>query len=198
MTIKIGVLALQGDFAKHIDVLRSMGVEVIEVRKPEDLSNCMGLIIPGGESTVMLRQIDFIKLKQPLLEFAQQRPVFGTCAGLILMSSQIQASSMQPLGLLDVAVERNAFGRQIESFTTSLELNLESEKMKRADAFFIRAPRIRQVGPAVKILASFEQEAVLVQQGFHLGASFHPELTQDSTIHRYFLEMIRKQSETNK
>lgn len=193
-SIVIGVLALQGDFSKHSEMLRSIGVEVVEVRKPQDLDQCDGLIIPGGESTVMLRQLDFIGMREKLQKFAEEKPLFGTCAGLILMSDQVQSSSLKPLNLLDIQVERNAFGRQVDSFQTFVELRLDSEYKhpKLFNAYFIRAPRIRANGPHVQVLASYDNEAILVRQGHHLGASFHPELTSDPAIHLYFVEMIRK------
>jgi 5'-phosphate synthase pdxT subunit len=190
--VVIGVLALQGDFTKHIEVLYSLGVEVKEVRKPTDLEGCEGLIIPGGESTVMVRQIDFIKLRDPLKQFAGQKPVFGTCAGLILMSKNIKNDSLKTLDLLDILVERNAFGRQIESFQVPIELRLSPESLHLFEAFFIRAPRIRANDPKVEILATYKDEPVLVKQGHHLGASFHPELTSDPLIHTYFLDYVRK------
>ena len=192
--MRIGVLALQGDFAKHALVLQSIGVEVQQVRTPEDLSLCQGLIIPGGESTVMLRQIDFIKLRAPLLAFAQTKPLFGTCAGLILMSQSVQGSSLEPLHLLDVEVERNAYGRQVESFEAFISLDLKKNHTKAFPAFFIRAPRIRSYGAGVEVLASHEGEAVLVRQGHHLGASFHPELTDNPQVHHYFIEIVKEVS----
>ncbi|CUI15888.1 Glutamine amidotransferase [Candidatus Protochlamydia naegleriophila] len=188
----VGVLALQGDFAKHEDMLRSLGIQVCQVRTPQELEGCDALIIPGGESTVMLRQLDFIKMKEALQDFAQERPLFGTCAGLILMSSSVQLSTMKPLGLLDITVERNAYGRQVESFQASVGLHLASGHDKIFHAFFIRAPRIRANGEEVKVLASYQGEPILVRQGHLLGASFHPELTGDPTIHQYFLEMVRE------
>lgn len=189
--MRIGVLALQGNFAKHVEVLRSLGVEVQEVRKPQDLQFCQGLIIPGGESTVMLKQIEFIQMRQPLLSFAQQKPIFGTCAGLILMSQSIQSSPLEPLKLLDVEVERNAFGRQVESFQDYISLEFVAGHSKRFPAFFIRAPRIRKWGKGVKVLATWGTEPILVQQGLHLGASFHPELTPDPEVHLYFIGQLR-------
>lgn len=189
--MRIGVLALQGDFAKHIEVLRSLGVEVQEVRKPQDLENCQGLIIPGGESTVMLRQLDFIEMRDALLAFARQKPLFGTCAGLILMAKQVQDFHLQSLQLLDIAVERNAFGRQVESFQTFISLEFTSEHSKAFPAFFIRAPRIKKWGKDVQVLAMWENEPILVRQGHHLGASFHPELTADPQVHQYFIEMVK-------
>ncbi len=190
--MRVGVLALQGDFSKHVEVLRSLGVEVQEVRKPEELTMCEGLIIPGGESTVMFKQMQFIDMSKHLVAFAKQKPVFGTCAGLILMAKNIQESPLQPLQLLDVTIERNAFGRQVESFQAFVPLELTPEHVKVFPAFFIRAPRIRAHGPHVRVLATFEEEPILIQQGHHLGASFHPELTTDPVIHQYFLELIKK------
>lgn len=192
--MRIGVLALQGDFSKHAETLRSLGCEVQEVRKPEDLEQCEGLIIPGGESTVMVRQLDFIKMRQPLLEFAEQKPIFGTCAGMILMSQQVQSFPLQTLKLLDIEVARNAFGRQVESFQTFISLEIKPDHCVEFPAFFIRAPRIKRLGKEVQVLASWEGEPVLVRQGHYLGATFHPELTADPRIHHYFIEMI-KQSE---
>lgn len=191
--MRIGVLALQGDFAKHAEVLLSLGVEVQEVRKPEELLQCDGLIIPGGESTVILRLIDLIGLREPLLAFARQKPVFGTCAGLILMSQAIQSSPLKPLQLLAIEIERNAFGSQIESFQAPVVLNLSGHS-KTFPAFFIRAPRIRACSKEVEILAELEGEPILVRQGHHLGSSFHPELTSDPLVHHYFIDLIRKNS----
>jgi 5'-phosphate synthase pdxT subunit len=163
-------------------MVRSLSFKAIEVRDPKDLAKCCALIIPGGESTTMMKQMDFIELFEPLIEFAKTKPVFGTCAGLILMSKHIAKDQMKPLQLLDVDVERNAFGRQADSFETNLVI--ASHKMK---ALFIRAPRITRVGKGVKVLAEFNGEPVLVEQGLHLGATFHPELSTDPYIHAYFL-----------
>lgn len=189
----IGVLALQGAFAKHMAMLESIGVHSIDIRKPNELDKCEGLIIPGGESTTMMRQVGFISFEEALKTFAKQKPIFGTCAGLILMSQEIIADSMEPFGLLDVTVERNAFGRQYESFGVNLSANLGA-KPQTIEAFFIRAPRIRSHGPEVEILAAYEHEPVLVKQGFHLGATFHPELTHDTSIHKYFAKLVEAQT----
>lgn len=189
----VGVLALQGAFAKHAEMLNRLHVRVVEVRTPQDLDLCQGLIIPGGESTTIIRQIKFIELEEPLKLFASRKPVFGTCAGMILMSKQILGDSMKPFGILDIAVERNAFGRQAESFVAQLDLYLGKSKQPAVcDAFFIRAPRIRRIAPEVNVLAEFEGEPVLVEQGKHLAASFHPELTQSPLIHMHFIELIKK------
>lgn len=186
----IGVLALQGAFAKHQAMIEKLGGQVLLVRTPADLQKCDGLIIPGGESTTIYRQMNFINLVEPLVEFAEKKPVFGTCAGLILMSKDlINGSLTEPLGLLDITVERNSYGRQIDSFQVPLDVSLAKTNRPVA-AFFIRAPRIRRCGSDVKVLASYESEPVLVQQGFHLGATFHPELTSDTFIHEHFLSLV--------
>lgn len=198
--MRIGVLALQGDFAKHLALLRRLGVEGIEVRRPEELDKCDGLIIPGGESTTMLRQIAFIGLREPLHLFAAKKPVFGTCAGMILMSKEIVdgdsapakklgPSQQQPFGWLDIGIQRNGFGRQVDSFQTTLSLSNPSLPSSLS-ALFIRAPRVRRVGPGVMTLASYLEEPVLLQQGHHLAASFHPELTDDPTVHLYFMHLV--------
>lgn len=188
--MRIGVLALQGDFVKHAEVLRSLGVDVVEVRKPDDLASCDGLIIPGGESTVMNRQIQFIGLREPLVAFAQKKPIFGTCAGLILMSTAIESYPFNPLQLLAIEIERNAFGRQIESFQAPIVLNL-SGHAQSFPAYFIRAPRIRSCGAGVEIIARLDGEPILVRQGHHLGATFHPELTSDPIVHQYFIDRVK-------
>lgn len=188
----VGVLALQGAFAKHIEMLQKLGIATKEVRRPEDLNDCDALIIPGGESSVILRQIRFIEFENALKKFSTQNPIFGTCAGCILMSKDVIGGSVQPFNLIDVQVERNAFGRQAESFQTDIELNLAGEHSRRIPAIFIRAPRIRSYGPDIKVLARYEDEPVLVQQGIHLASTFHPELTGNTTIHRYFLTLIRQ------
>lgn len=194
MTIRkliVGVLSLQGDFSKHIEALLSLGVKTKEVRTPEDLKGCDGLIIPGGESTVIMRQLDFIQLTEPLKDFAKDKPVFGTCAGLILMSSEIKDSNLKPLKLLDLTIERNAFGRQADSFEAFVELELEPTRQKLFHAFFIRAPRIRSLGSEIQVLGKYKEESILIRQGHHLGATFHPELTNDPLIHQYFIDLFQ-------
>lgn len=187
----IGILALQGDFAKHIEILKNFQVSTLEVRKPQELDACDALIIPGGESTTIARQIHFIHIHQKLVEFAQSHPIFGTCAGLILMSKKIISEQrLKPFGWLDIAVERNAYGRQAESFRTEIELFMDRQAKATIQAVFIRAPRIREIGDTVEILASFEGEPILVRQGKHLGATFHPEITGEAAVHEYFIKLI--------
>ena len=191
--LRVGVLALQGDFSKHVEMLKTLNVIPVEVRTTQDLQQCEGLIIPGGESTVISRQLDFVNLRDPLLTFARQKPLFGTCAGLILMSKKVIGQPFKSLELLDITVERNAFGRQIESFQTTLALNLEEDKTENT-AFFIRAPRIKEWGKEVRVLGEWQEEPVLVQQGYHLGATFHPELTHDAHVHRYFIRILEQRA----
>lgn len=191
MSLKVAVLALQGAFYKHILMLKKLGVQAVEVRKPEELAGCDGLIIPGGESTAICKQIHFIEFAEPLRAFAKQKPVFGTCAGLILMAREVINNSIAPFQLLDIKVERNAFGSQKESFQTEVNLILEESKEQPFPAIFIRAPRIREIGSKVQVLGKLKQEPVLVRQGLHLGSTFHPELGSNEAVHAYFLKIIK-------
>ncbi|MGE0056469.1 MAG: pyridoxal 5'-phosphate synthase glutaminase subunit PdxT [Dehalococcoidia bacterium] len=185
----VGVLALQGDFAEHEAVLRRLGVESRQVRLPRDLEGLSALIIPGGESTTITRLIDLYNLRQPLRAFAAANPVWGTCAGMIVMATQVSDLDREPLGVMDIDVQRNAFGRQIDSFETNLDVaEVEGGPVH---AFFIRAPLINSVGPSVKVLAEIEgQGIVAARQGHLLVTSFHPELTEDGRMHRYFLSLV--------
>jgi pyridoxal 5'-phosphate synthase pdxT subunit len=190
---KIGVLALQGDFEAHRSALKRAGAEAVEVRTAEDLNSVAGLVIPGGESTTMLKLIDFMELREPLRRFAEQKPVFGTCAGAILLAADVQNPVQESFGLVDMTVERNAYGRQIDSRVARIEP--EAEFVRRAgagdvEAVFIRAPIIRRTGPDVRVLAEYDGDPVLVEQGKHLIATFHPELTGDTRVHRLFLSKI--------
>lgn len=176
MSRVLGVLALQGAFAKHIQAFKALGVCAAEVRSAGDLEKCQGLVLPGGESTTILKHMVEADLVEPVREFAKKASLFGTCAGIILMAG--------PLQLFDVEVERNGYGRQKDSFITHLS------SFDEFPACFIRAPRIRRIlSPAVKVLATHQDEPVLIQQGRHLGATFHPELTNDLRIHNYFVQV---------
>lgn len=191
--MQIGILALQGDFRKHVQAMISLGVACREVRTHEELATCDGLILPGGESTSMRLQIISEGLQNPLLRFAEKKPVFGTCAGLILMAKELLVSGTiqpNPLGWLDVLVERNGYGRQIDSFCETLSL-LPPLPACAVPAIFIRAPCVRRIGGKVVVLAKRGQEPVFIQQGIHLAAAFHPELTEDRTMHRYFLDLVQ-------
>jgi pyridoxal 5'-phosphate synthase pdxT subunit len=176
--MRIGVLAVQGNFREHAVVLRGLGADVVEVRKPEQLDGLDGLVIPGGESTAIGRLIRLYGLEEAIRRFAA--PVFGTCAGMILLDRN-------HLGLVDLEVERNAYGRQVASFEADLELDGDSEPLR---GVFIRAPRVREVGANVEVLAELDGEPVLLRDGRFLVASFHPELTGDPRVHERFLELI--------
>ena len=187
--ISVGVLALQGDYEAHKRQLQSLAVKAREVRLAGDLKNLDALIIPGGETTTMDKLIDRFKLRQPLINFCQSKPVFGTCAGLILLSKKIEdnQSEVKPFGLIDIDVLRNGYGRQVFSFEEDINLNLGNGKSQLA-ATFIRAPKITRIGRDVKVLGEFENEPVLVSQNKVLASSFHAELGQDTSLLRYFLK----------
>jgi len=178
--LRIGVLAVQGNFREHAAMLRRLGADVVEVRKAEQLGGLDGLVIPGGESTAFMRLMRLYGLDEALRRFEQ--PVFGTCAGMIVLDRN-------HLGLVDLTVQRNAFGRQIASFETDLELPGEDEPLR---AVFIRAPWVEEVGPGVEVLAEVDGHPVLARDGRYLVASFHPELTDDTRLHELFLESIRE------
>lgn len=192
MTRKIGVLALQGAFREHRKVLESLECEVIEVRRPSDLDGIDGLIIPGGESTTMGKLLEVEELGEEIKKLAKNNmPIFGTCAGMIVLSKNIEGSNQYRLGLMDVTVQRNAFGRQIASFETDLEIPaLGQDPVK---AVFIRAPYIKNVAPNVGILAEYEGKIVFARQGNLIASAFHPELTEDRRVHQYFLSIVDEQ-----
>jgi pyridoxal 5'-phosphate synthase pdxT subunit len=188
----IGVLALQGDFDRHAKALARCGVQAVEIRKPEQLADVDGLIIPGGESTTLLKLIDAWGFVPALEKFhAEGRPIFGTCAGLILLARDVEKPSQFSLGFIDVGVERNAYGRQRESFEAHGSATLGG-RATPVEMVFIRAPRIRRVGAGVETLATWNDEPVMARQGSVLVATFHPELTDDSAVHEYFCSMVRK------
>jgi 5'-phosphate synthase pdxT subunit len=193
--MKIGVLALQGAFIEHIKMLRQLGVEAIEVRLPADLEGIDGLIIPGGESTTIGKLATMYNLIEPLRSFAAEKPVWGTCAGMIFMAKDIGLD--QPLlGVMDIVVERNAFGRQIDSFEANLDIPyLNNGRPQPFPAVFIRAPRLvsGDEKAGVEIIARLEDgTAVAARQGHWLVTSFHPELTNDPRLHEYFLELVKE------
>ena len=180
--LRIGVLAVQGNFREHAAVLRRLGADVVEVRKPEQLEGLDGLVVPGGESTAIRRLMRIYGLEEPLAQFPG--PLFGTCAGMILLDRD-------HLDLLDVEVERNAYGRQVASFEDDVELEGEEEPLR---GVFIRAPRLEEAGPGVEVLGRLRGEPVLVREGRILAASFHPELTGDTRVHERFLAMVREEA----
>ena len=190
---QIGVLGLQGAYAKHLAILQQLDVQAVDVRKPEDLEECHGLIIPGGESTTMTKLINEIDMHDALLKFSVDRPVFGTCAGMILMAAKVDDGRVKTLNLLDIEVERNAYGRQIDSFIDELDVTTNGQAFSMRGVF-IRAPRIKNMGDGVEVLASVNGEPVLVQEGHHIAAAFHPELTGETRIHNYFSTLKREMS----
>jgi 5'-phosphate synthase pdxT subunit len=179
--VRIGVLAVQGNFREHAAVLRRLGAEVVEIRKQDQLERLDGLVIPGGESTAIGRLIRLYGLEEAIRRFTQ--PIFGTCAGMILLGRD-------HLGLADLSVRRNAYGRQVASFEADLELAGEEEPLR---GVFIRAPELEEIGPGVEVLAELDGMPVLVRDGRILAASFHPELTDDTRVHERFLELVREE-----
>lgn len=190
---KVGVLALQGDFAAHAAALERAAAEAVFVRDAEQLDGIDGLVIPGGESTTMLKLMHYDGLLEPLARFGREKPIFGTCAGAILLASEVSCPSQESLALLDIGVERNGYGRQMDSRVARIVPEAEFVERTGAgklEAVFIRAPIIRRVGQGVNVLARYQGDPVLVEQGRHLVATFHPELTSDSRVHALFLEKL--------
>ena len=189
--MRVGVFALQGDVREHLQLLTSLGVESIEVRNAEQLASCDGLIIPGGESTTISKLIDIFGLRDDLLAYiAQGKPVYGTCAGMIMLATEVldEASGQQSLKAMDISVRRNAFGSQLDSFEASVEF-----AGSPVEVAFIRAPIVERVGENVQVLSKLSTGAIVaVREGNLLATSFHPELTGDSAVHEYFLGMISK------
>ncbi|HEU5279760.1 MAG TPA: pyridoxal 5'-phosphate synthase glutaminase subunit PdxT [Gaiellaceae bacterium] len=180
MRPRVGVLAVQGNFREHAAMLRRLGAEVVEVRKPEELEELDGLVVPGGESTTFMRLMRLYGLDEAIREFAA--PILGTCAGMIVLDRE-------HLGLVDLEVDRNAYGRQVASFEADLELAGDDEPLR---GVFIRAPRVREAGAEVEVLAQHEGRPVLLRQGQILVASFHPELTEDTRVHELFLTAVQE------
>src|SRR5664279_4852663 len=191
---RVGVLALQGDFAAHGAALERAGAEAVFVREPAQFGDLDGLVIPGGESTTMLKLMAYEPgLQEALQDFAARKPVFGTCAGAILMAREVTNPAQKSFQLMDIAVERNAYGRQIDSRVTEIDTEPEFQRRTapgKLETVFIRAPIIRHVGPGARVLARYRGDPVLVEQGPHLAATFHPELTSDSRVHALFLEKL--------
>jgi 5'-phosphate synthase pdxT subunit len=190
---RVGILSLQGDFEAHGAAVQRAGAEPVFVREPEQFGEIDGLIIPGGESTTMLKLLRYEGLMEKLAEFGARKPVFGTCAGAILMAHDVSSPAQESLAFLDIGVERNAYGRQIDSRVA--ELDPEAEFLARTapgklEAVFIRAPIIRRLGGQTTVLARYHGDPVLVEQGRHVVATFHPELTSDLRVHELFLEKL--------
>jgi 5'-phosphate synthase pdxT subunit len=190
--VKIGILAVQGDFAAHAAMLAGLGVETVEVRTPEDLADCDGLILPGGESTTQLQFLEEEGLSEAIQKFAaKHRAIFGTCAGAILLATEVKNPNQGSLGLLDMTVLRNGYGRQVHSDVVNGSSSLKKEPLEMV---FIRGPIIERVGPGVEVLAEYAGKPVLVQKGRVMASAFHPELTNDTTIHERFVRMAAQKS----
>ena len=186
--VAVGVLALQGDFAEHAAILRRVGADAREVRLPADLEGLDALIIPGGESTTIARLLALYKLIEPIRAFAARRPVWGTCAGMIVMAKRATDLDQETLRLIDIDVVRNAYGRQVDSFET--DVSIDEIEGPPVHAVFIRAPLVRAVGPGVKVLGRLADETIVAaRQGHLLVTAFHPELTEDTRLHGYFISL---------
>lgn len=186
--VRIGVLAIQGDYAAHADALRECGAEPVLIRKPDQLAGLDGLIIPGGESTTFLKFLERDHFLEALRSFTAATPTFGTCAGCILLAKEVLHPPQASLGVLDATVERNAYGRQIDS---TIEQSQTALGPALLETVYIRAPRITRAGSGVTVLAERGGFPVLVRQGHLLAATFHPELSDDRRVHEYFVQMVR-------
>ena len=182
----VGVLALQGDFEAHRKAIERAGARAVEVRTAQEMAACDGLILPGGESTTMLKLLQQEQLLEPLRRYGREKPIFGTCAGAILLAREVSHPAQPSLDLVDIDVERNGYGRQIDSRIASVP----AEDGSRFEAVFIRAPVIRRAGEGTHVLARYQGDPVWVEQGRHMVTTFHPELTPDSRIHRHFIEKL--------
>ncbi|WP_054025852.1 pyridoxal 5'-phosphate synthase glutaminase subunit PdxT [Bacillus sp. FJAT-28004] len=188
--MKIGVLALQGAVAEHIRSLEAAGAEAVAVKRVEQLEELQGLVIPGGESTTIGKLMRKYGFMEAVADFsAQGKPLFGTCAGLIVLADEIEGQEDAHLRLMDMTVARNAFGRQQESFETDLDVKGIDEPVR---AVFIRAPLIKKVGASVDVLSTYRDEIVTARQGHLLAVSYHPELTDDYRLHAYFVDMVKE------
>jgi pyridoxal 5'-phosphate synthase pdxT subunit len=189
MAVKIGVLGLQGAVREHVKALEASGAETVVVKRSDQLEDLDGLVIPGGESTTMRRLMDKYELFDTAKAFAEKKPVFGTCAGLILMAAKIEGQKGSHLALMGINVRRNAFGRQVQSFEAELKVEGVADNF---NGVFIRAPYILDVDPGVEVLAKYEDKIVAARQGHYLTAAFHPELTEDFRMHAYFVKMVEE------
>ncbi len=185
----VGVLALQGAYQKHIDILQALGVSAQTVRYPHELDDCSALIIPGGESTTVSLLMQKNGLYEPIKAFAKNHPVMGVCAGMIMMATEVDDDRVKPLGLIPFKALRNHYGRQVHSFTADINLDFDSGN-PGFQAHFIRAPSIEKLDAEVEVLAKYQDEIVMIRYGKHLALSFHPELTQDTQIHEYWLNLL--------
>lgn len=183
----IGVLAVQGDYQKHLEVLKQLNIDSAGVKTRQDLKRVDGLIIPGGESTTIMKMLNFADMVDELKNFAEHKPVFGTCAGSIILAKNLSNPDLVTIGAMDITISRNAYGTQVDSFIDIVEF-----QGKKLEAVFIRAPKILETGDGVEVLIHHQQLPVLVRQKNLLACTFHPELSEDDTIHKYFLSMFEK------
>ena len=191
--MKIGVFAIQGNFEKHARMLRKLGVDVVYVNEARQLAEIDALILPGGESSTMLKLLDIENLFEPLQDFAREKPILGTCAGTILLASEVTSPAQRSLGIIDMTVERNAYGRQVDSAIRTVQPEKAFEDRTapgKLEAVFIRAPIIREVRGETRTLAALDGNPILVEQGRHLAATFHPEMTDDTRVHEVFLQKV--------
>lgn len=187
--MKIGVLALQGAVAEHIRVLTDLNIEAVPIRLPSDLDNLEALVLPGGESTTISKLLSDYGLMEPIRGLAHRGlPMLGTCAGMVLLARKVSDSNLEPFGVVDIEIKRNAFGRQIDSFETELSIPVLGDKTFHG--IFIRAPIVENVAPSVEVLCQLGNNAVAVRQGKIVACAFHPELTQDLRLHKYFRDLI--------
>ena len=191
----IGVLALQGNFAMHQKMLIRLDTPSILVKYPHELEKCDGLIIPGGESSVISKLIDSHELRDPLLEFAKTNSIFGTCAGMILLSSTENTPNLNPLYIMDFTVTRNAWGRQIFSFSKEIHVDLGGGI--KLMATFIRAPKVVKISDSIQVLSTLNEEVILISDGSHLASSFHPEFGIDAQIHNHFIKLVKENEKIN-
>jgi pyridoxal 5'-phosphate synthase pdxT subunit len=190
---RVGILALQGDFAAHETALMRAGAAPLLIREACQFAEIDGLIIPGGESTTMLKLLHYDNMMEALVQFAKEKPVFGTCAGAILLAKEVTNPAQESLAVMDIAVERNAYGRQNESRIAEIEFTPDFRTRtgkNKLEAVFIRAPIIRKTGARVKVLARYNGDPVLVEEGRHMAATFHPELTVGANVHAFFIAKL--------
>ena len=195
--MKIGVFALQGDFEQHGRMLRKLGAQPIYINEAGQLPGLDALILPGGESSTILKLLDEEKLFEPLIKFAARKPILGTCAGAILLAAEVTCPAQRSLGLMDMTVERNAYGRQLDSSIHKVQPEKAFEERTspgELEAVFIRAPMIRKVRGDVCVLVSLDSQPILVEQGLHLAATFHPELTDDTRVHELLLKKVKNEA----
>ena len=188
MVKPVGILALQGNFIQHATMVSKLGKTPKLVRYPQEIEDCSSLIIPGGESTTMSRQIDRNGFRLPIKEFSKKKPIMGTCAGMILLSSSDKVKNMAPLNIMNFTVNRNAWGSQVHSFVDNLNLNFDNKR--KFQGTFIRAPKINKIGDHIEVIAEYDNEPVMLKNIKHLVCSFHPEIGDDCRIHKYFLDQV--------